>query len=588
MSDMYQLAIISMFTIIAFASFVNSYEQEIDNFEEHDVQISQNSYNKGCDNTESCYDPSRIFIKVGDTITWTNNDDALHTVTSGSLIDGYDKNFDSGLLKLGDSFSHTFNENNASYSYYCTIHPWMIGYVVVGNAEIREIQISNQIKTPTVLDDDFKIEKFASGLSVPTTMTFIGNDMLVLQKNDGKVRLIQDGILQTEPVLDVEVSNYGEQGLLGITSVNSTVYLFFTEAFRDGGLALDNNVYKYEWDGEKLSNPILLKSLPADEITYNGGVLVSDPKGAVYAVTGEDYKIGILQNHLPSESYRHSGDNISYDQEGRRTFFDSVKRLFSCSKISFKQYTTNPPGWEPVKETIPENPWESNPAFIFGNLGSCVKKFAYNEFSFGNWKDTSTILQIEPPSDYIAIGIRNSFGLTIDPVTGYIWDTENGPDKFDEINLVSKKFNSGWAKVAGPSKIQLASPPGYEDYVYSDPEFSWELPIGITGVSFATSNQFAKYENWLFVSDSNNGNIYKFKLNPERTGFVLEDPRLQDLVVNINTTQKVDSLHEPMDEILFGTNVGLISDLDFGPDGALYIISLSDGTIYRIVANNLN
>lgn len=548
----------------------------------HDVQITQNSYNKGCEIKENCYLPSKIFAKSGDTVTWTNNDDALHTVTSGSPLGGSDKVFDSGLLETNNSFSYTFNEDNKSYSYYCVLHPWMIGYVIIGDAQIQKIEIPSETKIPTVLDANFKIEKFVSGLSVPTTMAFVGDDILVLQKNDGKVRLIRNGILQNEPVLDVEVSNYGEQGLLGITNVGSKVYLFFTESFHDGGLSLENRIYKYDWDGQKLSNPSLVKRLPSDEVTYNGGAMVSDSKGTVYAVTGEDYKAGVLQNHLPSESYRHFSENARSDEKARKTISDSLKQTASCLKVSFKHYTTNPAGWQPTNESIRENPWETNPLFILANIESCIKKFAFNELSFGNWKDTSVILQVDPLGDYAAIGIRNSFGLAIDPVTGYLWDTENGPDKFDEINLISKKFNSGWSKVAGPSAIQLQSLLGYEDYEYADPKFSWEAPIGITGISFANSEQFTKYKDWLFIGDSNNGNIYKFRLNDDRTGFVFNSPHLQDLVVNIDTSMQSGSINEPMDEILFGTNFGLISDVEFGPDGALYVVSLLEGTIYRI------
>lgn len=546
------------------------------------VIITQNSYNKGCEIKENCYSPSQIFVKAGDSVTWMNNDDALHTVTSGSPIMGPDKVFDSGLLEMNDSFSYTFTEDNKSHSYYCVLHPWMIGYVVVGDAQIQKVEIPTETKIPTILDADFKIEKFASGLSAPTTMAFVGDDVLVLQKNDGKVRLIKDGILQNDPVLDVEVSNYGEQGLLGITNVNQKVYLFFTEAFHDGGLSLENRIYKYDWDGKKLSNPSLIKRLPSDEVTYNGGAMVSDSKGTVYAVTGEDYKAGVLQNHLPSESYRHFSENARSDEKARETLTDSIKQTLSCFKVSFKHYTTNPAGWQPKNEPIKENPWETNPLFVLANLESCIKKFAYNELSFGNWKDTSVILQVDPPGDYAAMGIRNSFGLAVDPITGYLWETENGPDKFDEINMISKKFNSGWSKVAGPSETQLQSPPGYEEYEYDDPKFSWESPIGITGISFANSDQFVKYKNWLFVGDANNGNIYKFRLNSDRTGFIFDSQHLQDFVVNIDTSTQSGSINEPMDEILFGTNFGLISDIEFGPDGALYVVSLLEGAIYRI------
>ena len=124
------------------------------------------------------------------------------------------------------------------------------------------------------MDSDFKIEEFASGLFVPVNMEFIGNDLLVLEKNSGTVRHIKDNVLLDSPVLDVEVSNYGEHGLLGITSVENNVFLFFTEAYHDGGRALENRIYKYSWDGENLVNPVLLKTIPGFEREYVGGEMV--------------------------------------------------------------------------------------------------------------------------------------------------------------------------------------------------------------------------------------------------------------------------------------------------------------------------
>ena len=83
---------------------------------------------------------------------------------------------------------------------------------------------------------------------------------------------------------------------------------------------------------------------------------------------------------------------------------------------------------------------------VANNFCPTTVKFIFNSFSNGDWKDTSVILQVKPSVDsYHAIGIRNSFGITSDPITGNLWMTENGPDKFDEINLVCNKFNSGWA-----------------------------------------------------------------------------------------------------------------------------------------------
>ena len=54
---------------------------------------------------------------------------------------------------------------------------------------------------------------------------------------------------------------------------------------------------------------------------------------------------------------------------------------------------------------------------------------------------------------YYAYGVRNSFGMTLDPVTGMLWDTENGPGNYDEVNLIAPGFNSGWNPIMGPDAL---------------------------------------------------------------------------------------------------------------------------------------
>ena len=161
-----------------------------------------------------------------------------------------------------------------------------------------------------------------------------------------------------------------------------------------------------------------------------------------------------------------------------------------------------------------------------------------------------------------------------------MWDTENGPDVFDEINLIENKFNSGWAKIQGPSNGKsLPEIPPYSEYVYSEPEFSWEIPVGVTAIEFPNSNDFGNYQDFVFVADTNNGIIYKFKLDESRKNFIFESPHLQDNVLNMLDDS---SGTEPNDEIIFAKNLGLISDMKFGPDGGLYVISLMEGKIYKI------
>ena len=550
------------------------------------VSNTQGSYNLGCELDNSCFEPYIVNILVGDTVTWTNNDDAIHVVVSGAPNNESFKDFedgeifDSGFLKSNETFSHKFLEEGV-FGYFCTLHPWMNGFVTVGDVEFIEPSMEADFKTlPIVLDSDFKIEEFVSGLFVPVNMEFVGEDLLILEKNSGTVRHIKDNVLLDSAVLDVEVSNYGEHGLLGITSVENNVFLFFTEAYHDGGRALENRVYQYSWDGTNLVNPVLLKTIPGFEREYVGGEMVSDLSGNVFAVTGENYKIGLLQNTPQNESYRHFSSVASTEEKSKRTISHSFEHLLSCSKVSFQQYTTNPFGWQSEQPDLSENPPETNLFNILGNLNSCLRQFYYENFSNGNWEDTSTIIQIQPEGEYLAIGIRNSFGLAVDPQTGFMWDTENGPDVFDEINLIDEKFNSGWAKIQGPSNGKsLPTIPEYSEYIYSEPEFSWEIPVGVTAIEFPNSNDFRKYDDFLFVADTNKGIIYKFKLDETRTKFIFESPHLQDLVLNMLPDS---SGNEPMDEIIFAKNLGLISDMKFGPDGALYVISLMEGKIYKI------
>ena len=84
----------------------------------------------GCEETNTCFIPSSVTINVGDTISWSNDDTAAHTVTSGNPANGPDGNFDSSLLMVGKTFDVTF-DNSGSYDYFCMVHPWMVGEVQV-------------------------------------------------------------------------------------------------------------------------------------------------------------------------------------------------------------------------------------------------------------------------------------------------------------------------------------------------------------------------------------------------------------------------------------------------------------------------
>lgn len=369
---------------------------------------------------------------------------------------------------------------------------------------ILTLMIVNANAEPYILDPNFVIKEYVSGLNFPTSMHFIDEDIMVLEKA-GKVRLVKNGILQEEPIRHFNVNSLGEAGLLGITTNGSKVFLYMTEAKTAGGEPIANRIYKFDWDGKNLQNDVLVNELPVNPVRlqHNSGVMVTSSKGEVFAVTGDTHREGILQNFGTGE-------------------IDDTGIIFRVG----------------LEEDIIK-PSQSK----------------------------------DPLSHYYAMGIRNSFGLTIDPKTGNIWDTENGLTTFDEVNFVPPKFNSGWKKIMGPATDdQKKSLPSFYDYEYSDPEFSWEQVIAPTGLTFIDSDLFDYYKSSLFTADFLTGSIYKFKLNEQRNGFVFDDERLSDLVLNVD---------DPRHEIVFASGFRGITDLEFGPDGLLYILSPS-GKIYTI------
>jgi len=102
-------------------------------FAEVSVSAPAGSSVPGCEETNECFIPADITIDVGETVIWSNDDTAAHTVTSGSPEDGPSGFFDSSLFMAGTTFEHTFDEAG-DYPYFCMVHPWMVGTVTVGGA----------------------------------------------------------------------------------------------------------------------------------------------------------------------------------------------------------------------------------------------------------------------------------------------------------------------------------------------------------------------------------------------------------------------------------------------------------------------
>ena len=95
------------------------------------ININEGSASSECADTYSCYDTFAAQVDVGEKVTWQNQDTLYHTVTSGTPGNGPDGLFDSGLIDTYLYFSYTFEEAG-TYDYFCMVHPWKQGKVVVG------------------------------------------------------------------------------------------------------------------------------------------------------------------------------------------------------------------------------------------------------------------------------------------------------------------------------------------------------------------------------------------------------------------------------------------------------------------------
>lgn len=441
-------------------------------------------------------------------------------------------------------------------------------FVFAQTSEGPVLRYSDDAGNPVFNQPGFTAEVVAEGLSLPTTMAFLSqNDILVLEKDKGTVMRVIDGEVQPQPLLDVNVATEVERCMCGIAisqnneTGNTYVFLYYTEAQgEDGGAPIGNRLYRYELENgqpggsigaddidsspeasasspssAQLVNPTLLLDLPAvPGPRHNGGAITIGPDNNLYIPIGDTDKVtgGTTQTQ--------NNDELPADGAG------GILRVTQDG--------------EPVLDP-------STGSYILG------EDYPFNL--------------------YYAYGIRNSFGIGFDPVTGNLWDSENGPGYGDEINLVYPGFNSGWNQIQGvwqrgdgdpregQSTIASVQPEGLVDFSgngqYQAPKLTFLYTIGPTALKFLDSTKYgAGYQNDLFLGDVHAGNLYHFSLNEDRTELLLPQP-LIDRIADTDTESNSEA-------IVFATGFAGISDIEVSPyDGYMYVVSLGQGKIFKIL-----
>jgi len=388
------------------------------------------------------------------------------------------------------------------------------------------IAAAQSLNDPTLL-----ITPWLTGFSQPTGMRFFGPERgFAIEKATGLVRYFDGDALTT--ALDLNVQSNSERGLLGITlapafsGAGGHVYLYYsrTSAAGDSSVSANwhsNQLTRYTWNGSALVDPLPLATFGA----------ASDGQA-----TGPNHNGGPLAFGPDGKLYGATGDL-------NRNRIEQNATPSATSALAGGIYRLNPDGSIPT-----DNPFAGNAA-----------------------------AGMRP---WYAYGVRNSFGLAFDPVTGKLWMTENGPGMYDEINQLGAGDNSGWSKIMGPDARtdfstfnapgDLNQQPGSQ---YEDPKFSIRTPVGITSLGFLHGSSWGDaYDDGVLVGDNNTGNLYLLRLNAARDGFVLAGS-LADLVADGTAERNL---------VRFGQDFSVTTDIQVGPDGAVYVTSLGDGTIYRI------
>jgi aldose sugar dehydrogenase len=455
---------------------------------------------------------------------------------------------------------------------------------------------------PEVVDPDLEVRAAVEGLDQPISLAFIGRkDMLVLEKATGRVKHVVDGQVR-DVVLDLAVNSASERGLLGIAlhpkfRRNGYVYLFWSESRTgadsttlDGVRLMGNRIDRFEWNGRALEfdrGILQFRAFQADadqplRANHNGGVLRFGPDGKLYAIVGDTGRRGRLQNLVDGPF----GPGIPDDPFGGPEP-DDAHRTGVIVRL-------DDDGSAPR-----DNPFFRTGRTIGGEVGANVQRL-------------------------YAYGLRNSFGLAFDPRSGDLWEQENGDDSFSELNRVDPGMNSGWVQIMGPaSRIaqfkaietdptapQPNAPNGYfglqqvrwpptniadtpaqalarmfmlPGAAFSDPELSWKFEVAPGGIGFLDSRELGRrYSGDLFMGGARDllegGHLFRIELTGNRRGVDVDDPRLADGVAdNLHKWELTES-----ESLLFGRNFGVGTDVQTGPDGHLYVVSLSKGAVYEI------
>jgi len=349
------------------------------------------------------------------------------------------------------------------------------------------------------------------GLTYPYALAFLADGSMLITERAGRLRIVRDGKLNTQPIAGVpEVINSRQRGMNDIAlhprfAENHWIYFTYYKPVAGSTVNARATLARARFDGGHMLSDV--------RDIFSTDSVVAGPSAAEI-VFGRDGKIYMtIGIPIPRPANDPAAATVT-DAQNPNSYYGKVLRL-------------NDDGSAPK-----DNPF-------YGRAGYKPELYA--------------------------LGIRNAMGLYVHPQTGELWETENGPQGGDEINIIKAGKNYGWPSIsygrAYTGELTGATGPASDQAFAAgmeQPWLFWSPSISTAAIAFYTGDRFPQWKGNIFVGGLIGEQLHRIVLSPTNGLPTRRQPMLTELKQRIREVEQ-------------------------GPDGLLYLLTDEEsGTLLRI------